>query len=161
MGLFDERDTVTPKKFLFAKNMVRNYSKAICRFCMSPLSKEYLEDIIRKFNFSVLPQEFIYFISKEKKTVESIPSLKKLLLITEQDSLKVAECKKIFIELGIIFIKFFSVKWIFSSRLSYKNVYIKFRYSFERRLKNPELFQHMNPYNYLKKINKGKTLNST
>jgi len=83
---FDERESVTPKKFLFAKNMVRNYSKAICKFCVSKVAEEYLVDILKKNNFKITPQDFLNYMNKEKKNVESIPTFKKLLIVEPRDS---------------------------------------------------------------------------
>merc|ERR1712023_169172 len=99
---------------------------------MAPTSAEYFHDLAKKFGFSFSFGEFQAYVKKERKSVESIPALKKLLTTDVMTSEREAQYKKLFIEMGIIFIKFYSVKWIYSSRLSYKHVYLKFRFMFER-----------------------------
>eukprot|EP00330_Aristerostoma_sp_ATCC50986_P006148 CAMPEP_0114592912 /NCGR_PEP_ID=MMETSP0125-20121206/14616_1 /TAXON_ID=485358 ORGANISM="Aristerostoma sp., Strain ATCC 50986" /NCGR_SAMPLE_ID=MMETSP0125 /ASSEMBLY_ACC=CAM_ASM_000245 /LENGTH=221 /DNA_ID=CAMNT_0001791785 /DNA_START=32 /DNA_END=697 /DNA_ORIENTATION=+ len=152
-----EGENLTPVQFLFSKNIVRNYSKAICRFILSPVSDEYMCDIIKKDNLQVNAKTFKDYIKLQRKSLDCIPALKKLLIVEEYDDIEMAHTKKLFVEMALIFIKYFSVKWIFNSRLSYKFAYLKFRFSFERRLKNPELFNHMNPFGYLKKLEKKKS----
>lgn len=49
--------------------------------------------------------------------------------------------KNIFQELAIIFMTDFSVNWIFSGRVFYKDIYLRVRHKMLRRIKHPELFR--------------------
>lgn len=63
-----------------------------------------------------------------------------MLIIHEYDSLELALFKKVFKELCIIFIKNYSVNWIFSGKIGHKDVHLHARAKMLRRIKHPEFF---------------------
>jgi hypothetical protein len=69
------------------------------------------------------------------------------------DSAQLAAFKRIYKRIGEIFIKFYSVNWIFNGRLNYKDAHLKFRNRMLRRLKNPDSFNHIKSFS--KKNKKG------
>jgi len=64
------------------------------------------------------------------------------LLVTSEDSAEVAAYKRVFQGLSIIFVKFFSVNWIFSGKLFNKLAHLQCRLKILRRIKNPEHFTY-------------------
>jgi hypothetical protein len=136
-------ETLTPVKSLCTKNIVKNYGKAICNFSYSQPGKEYLMKILKTHDISITIDEFFSFLSKKKDFIDSIQSFKELLLPNPNDTRAEADYKKLYQLIGEVFIKFFSVNWIFSSRLTYKDAHLKFRNKMLRRLKNPELFTYI------------------
>jgi len=129
---------VTSEKDRATKNIVKNYGKAICSFACSDLASPYLSPMLREHGVQL--KKFIEFIMKAKDGIESILSFRNYLLVTEEDSEETAKFKKIFSLISEVFIKYFSVNWIFSGRLTYKESHLKFRFKLLRRIKNPEAF---------------------
>lgn len=64
--------------------------------------------------------------------------LKNLLMVTATDSTKIAHFKILFKEIGIVFIKYFAINWIFGGRLRYKLPHVQYRYKMLRRVTHPE-----------------------
>jgi len=63
-----------------------------------------------------------------------------MVTIDTNDEEEIRNIKCLFKEMAEIFIKYFSVNWIFSGRLQYKKEHLKYRFNLLRRLRNPELF---------------------
>ncbi len=137
-------ETLTPVKSLCTKNIVKNYGKAICNFCFMDASKYYLEDLIKKYGVSL--QDFLDFLNSKKDSIDSIQSLKEMLIPYDDDSPALKAYKALYKDIGEIFIKYFSVNWIFNGRLTYKEAHLKFRYKMLRRLRNPEMFTHIKAF---------------
>jgi len=137
-------ETLTPVKSLCTKNIVKNYGKAICNFCFLDAAKTYLEDLVKREGVNM--EEFLNYLNSKKDSIDSIQSLKEMLIVYEDDDLPTRSYKVLFKEIGIIFIKYFSVNWIFNGRLTYKEAHLKFRFKMLRRLKNPELFTHIKAF---------------
>ncbi len=129
---------VTSEKDRATKNIVKNYGKAICSFACSELATPYLSPMLKEQGVQL--KKFIEFIMKAKDGIESILSFRNYLLVTEEDSEDTAKFKKVFSQISEVFIKYFSVNWIFSGRLTYKESHLKFRFKLLRRIKNPEAF---------------------
>jgi len=125
------------------KNIVKNYGRAICNFILSPVSRLYLDEIIRKDHSNILAERFISYINERKESIDCIERLKNLLIQREDDDEEEAAFKSIFKKLGEIFIKYFSVNWIYSGRLTYKQAHVDFRFKMLRRLRNPENFTYL------------------
>jgi len=136
-------DSISPKSVKATKNIVKNYGRAICIFIGSSVSHPYLEEMIQKEHQHVILENFIAYIDERKESLDCIDRLKNMLVITENDSTEEASYKALFKQIGVIFIKYFSVNWIFSGRLKYKKAHLAFRYKMLRRLKNPELFTYL------------------
>jgi len=121
------------------KNIAKNYGQAICSFILGEYSEEYLARECQAY--SIPKDKFKEFVRDRRNVIRGPDGLRYLLQIDEQfDSQEEANMKKIFQYLGIVFIKCFSVNWIFDSKLSYKEIYLKFRFKVLRRFQNPENF---------------------
>ena len=128
------------------KNIVKNYGRAICNFILSPVSRPYLNDIIHRDHKTIEIESFISYIQARKETIDCIERIKQMLIVTENDDEEEAAFKTIFKKIGEIFIKYFSVNWIFGGRLTYKQAHVAFRFKMLRRLRNPELFTHLKSF---------------
>ena len=127
-----------------SKNIVKNYGKALCSFASSSIAAPYLKDIIQKHGyFFVNTSAFMDYIKGKKEGVHSIESLRNLLVGNDDDSQEVKAYKKLFQEISIIFLKYFSVNWIFGGKLMHKKAHLKFRFKMLRRVKNPEHFTYL------------------
>ncbi len=123
------------------KNLVKNFGKAICNFINSHISLPYLEPLLKKEG--LLLKDFIDYFSQNKVTIEGLHKFRSLLLTFEDDSDQVKSFKKVFREIGEIFIKYFSVNWIYHGRVQYKEAHLKFRFKMLRRIRQPELFTYL------------------
>jgi len=128
-----------------SKNIVKNYGKALCAFSSSNIAVPYLESIIEKNGFpsNVKVTGFMSFIKAKKEAINSINSLRALLIRNEGDSNEVSAYKKIFQEASVIFLKYFVVNWIFSGKLMHKDAHLKFRFKMLRRIMDPEHFTYL------------------
>lgn len=131
---------------LSTKNIVKNYARAICNFVVSELALTYLEDLVKKESEKVTVQEFIGFVEERKGTIDSIKRFQKLLLITNDDEEKVRSFKRLFQAISKVFIKDFSINWIFDGKLKYKKEHIYFRFRMLRRIERPEMFTYLKPF---------------
>jgi hypothetical protein len=131
---------------LSTKNIVKNYARAICNFVVSQLAFPYLEDLVVKESENVTVQEFIEFVEERKGTIDSIKRFQKLLLITNEDEEKVRSFKRLFQAISKVFIKDFSINWIFDGKLKYKREHIFFRFRMLRRIERPEMFTYLKPF---------------
>lgn len=126
-----ERDRAT-------KNIVKNYGKAIASFASSTMAKPYLIPILEEHRVKV--DDFLEFASKAKESIESINTFRDVLLITDNDRPQTVKLRKVFAAISEVFIKFFSVNWIYSGRLTHKNSHLQFRFKLLRRIRSPESF---------------------
>jgi len=137
----EPKDEVTSaqkhNKILRSKNVFKNYTRAICNFIISDISNHYLLQLIEEFDFDI--EEFKAYIREKKEGIKGIIELRGLLVVQAKDTLRIVSFKRVFQRIAEIFIKYFSVNWIFSSKLEYKLDYLKFRYSILRRIKRPIL----------------------
>ena len=124
-----------------AKNIVKNFGRAIASFCLSEIALLYLEPLMMRK--SVVNESFKKFIYNAKDKIDSISTFRSLLLSEEVDSDEISAFKRIFQEMSIIFIKYFSVNWIFSSRLLNKIAHLNCRFKMLRRIMNPQYFTYL------------------
>jgi len=151
----DSRDSYKPRKDSFrqtsleakkeskvtsSKTIVKNFGKAMCAFAASELAMPYLKQIVEQ-GANVI-KSFQMYIKKKKNGVDSIESLRSLLLIGRGDGEEVMLYKKIFQEVSIIFIKYFSVNWIFQGKMAHKQAHLRARFKMLRRVQNPEYFTY-------------------
>ena len=148
-----EGDRCTSEKIRSTKNVVKNYGKAICSFAISELAIIYLEPMIQKEGVSI--EDFVDFVQNIKETIDSIQTFRAVLMISDDDSAFVKAFKRIFVLIGEVFIKYFSVNWIFSGRITHKEAHLKFRFKMLRRIKSPENFVSIQK---LRKGSKSKSL---
>jgi len=123
------------------KNIVINFGKAIASFASSDLATPYLENIVQKEG--ILLSDFTDYIRQAKESIGGIDSFRHLLLVTEQDDAKTSALKRTLSQIGVVFIKFFSVNWICHGRVTHKIVYLKYRNKMLRRIQRPEFFTYI------------------
>jgi len=123
------------------KNIVKNYGRAFASFALSNLSLRYLEEILKDKKITIT--EFREFVISRKEGIDGISSLREMLLVHNLDAEKIALSKKIFQEISIIFIKFFSVNWVFDSKVGNKIAHLKSRFKMLRRIRDPEHFTYL------------------
>ena len=133
--------TKTSYEALCIKNLAKNYGRAICNFILSSLCDPYLLPEVEKKQVNL--KNFKNYIKDKKNTLDGVEDFRELLLIKGNETPAVQNYKALFQLLGIIFVKYFSVNWIFSGKLSYKQVYLNYRFKILRRIKNPELFTYI------------------
>lgn len=127
-----------------SKNIIKNYGKALCSFVSSKLAMPYIESVIAQKDYhfvkvSMLMQHF----KVQKEKINSIESLRKLLIPNEDDTEEMKAYKDIFREVSIIFLKYFSVNWIYGGKLMHKRAHLKFRFKMLRRIQKPEQFTYL------------------
>lgn len=128
------------------KNIVKNYARAICNFISMDIAQEYIDDLAAKFQCDSI-DEFKSFVFHNKESVDCIQRFKSMILTTKHDCAKLVVFKKMFQAIGELFIKYFSVNWIYSGRLKHKKAHLAFRFKMLRRLKNPHLFTYLKSFN--------------
>jgi len=127
------------------KNIVKNYGRAMITFALSDMSTLYLNRILSPEDGTV--KEFRKYLEREKESLNSIRSLREMLLPLEHDTPKTANFKVVFQKISEIFLKFFSVNWIFNSKINEKSLHLKYRLKFLRRIRNPEHFTYLESFN--------------
>jgi len=120
------------------KNIAKNFGRAICSFTVSSTSDDYLIPITEKegVNLSL----FREYIEQRKEEINGIEGFRRLLLVDPADPPDIQQYKRCFQKIAEVFMKYFSVNWIFSGRLSYQMLYLKLRFKILRRIQHPELF---------------------
>jgi hypothetical protein len=124
-----------------SKNIVKNYGRAMSSFAYSEISQPYLEPLAQEENVTV--SGFHEWIQNNKENIDGIERLRWLLIVTPKDTMVIAAYKRIFQRLCVIFLKFFSVNWIYSGKLTHKQVHLNYRFKMLRRVKNPEMFTYL------------------
>jgi len=133
------RSPRSPSEDLSHKNVAKNFGRAICNFILSDLADPYIVSI-EECSVSEI-KAFKKYIQDKKDGLSGVVELRALLLIQNKDSEKIAKFKRIFQKVAEIFIKYFSVNWIFSGKLTYKMEYVKYRNKLLRKIRNPELLK--------------------
>jgi len=123
------------------KNISKNYGRAICSFALSPLALPYLGKILEEEGVSL--EDFINYIKEIKGTIDGLLHFRSIILVNKNDGPEVIRAKRAFVGVSEVFIKYFSVNWIYNSRVFHKEAHLKFRFKVLRRIKNPELFTYL------------------
>jgi len=123
------------------KNIAKNFGKAICNFAVSPLAEPYLLPLLNKEGIDIA--FFKGYLSGIKSDIDGLFKFRSLLIIVEEESAEVQATKRVFRDLGEVFIKYFSVNWIFHGRVIHKKAHLKYRFKMLRRIRNPELFTYL------------------
>jgi len=124
-----------------AKNIVKNYGRALANFASSNLALPYLTVLYRNEESRI--KDFRKFIAAKKKQARCIKGLRNLLIAQDDDTEAIASFKGVFKDLSVIFIKCFSVNWIFSGKLCDKITHLKYRFKILRRIRDPEHFTYL------------------
>ena len=131
----------TPEKIRCTKNIVKNYGRAIAKFACSEMALPYLIPIINERGIEYA--DALAFFTKAKTQIQGIDTFRALVLVYPHDDAKEEAFKITFQKIGEAFIKYFSVNWIFHSKIVHKSTYLKYRFKMLRRLNNPELFTYL------------------
>jgi len=123
------------------KNIIKNYARAMVNFAMSKMALPYLKKILREEGVDL--EGFRDYMTKNREEVTSIKTLRELLLIDEGEEAQVAGYKRVFVKISVVFVKFFSVNWIYNSKVSDKLTHLKYRFKVLRRIKEPEHFTYL------------------
>jgi len=126
-----------------SRNIIKNYSRALTTFALSSMALSYLETIIQREGSILTLKDFLDFVKENKKRVNCIKNLREMLLVSPYDDKKIACMKKVFKKICEIFLKFFSVNWIYNSKISDKMMHMKYRFKMLRRVRNPEFFTYL------------------
>ena len=54
--------------------------------------------------------------------------------------------KRVFKAIGIIFIRDFTVNWVYNSKIADKLTHLKYRFKMLRRVQNPEFFTYLEDF---------------
>lgn len=123
-----------------SKNIVKNYGKAMCSFAGSKLALPYLELSSGKKWFNI--DAFQKHARSQMRGLDSLQSVQALFYVRRNDNEDLITFKKVFQEISIIFIKYFSVNWIFQGRMSHKEAHLRARFKMLRRVREPEYFTY-------------------
>jgi len=123
-----------------AKNIVKNFARAMVIFAISKLAIPYISHKLKELNLDL--KDFQHYLAQRKENMDGISSLRALLLVESFDEPEVAAIKEAFQFTAEIFIKYFSVNWIYNSKLGDKLVHVKARYKILRRIRKPEYFTY-------------------
>jgi len=126
---------------LATKNIVKNYGKAICTFAVSHLALPYLHEIVGKHGLSVA--EFVGYINTIKDSIDGLYRFRSIIMADKGDSEDLKAKKRVFVAISEVFIKNFSVNWIFHSKVFHKQAHLRFRFKMLRRIQNPQLFTYL------------------
>ena len=108
------------------------------------LAIPYLKIIIdQHYKGKVQAHYFQRSIRSKKRKIVNIITLRDLLLIRPENTEKEVIYKKLFAEMCEIFIKYFSVNWIFGGKMKLRDEHLKFRFKMLRRIRNPEYFTYL------------------
>lgn len=129
------------KMSLVTKNIIKNYGRAIANFASSDLSLPYIESYCKKHPLDV--EKFIDYCLIVRDQIQSIETFKDAFISYTCDTPEVMEYKKLFQELAVVFMKYFSVNWIFQGKMLYKEDYLKFRGALIRRIQDPDSFIYL------------------
>jgi len=126
------------------KNIVKNYARAMVNFALSGIATAMVENLLAKEKpLNVNLRGFRKFMEEQKEEVTSIRRLRELLLPCGQDSETLAGYKRVFKAIGMVFIRDFSVNWIYNSKVGDKLTHVKYRFKMLRRVQNPEFFTYI------------------
>ena len=123
------------------KTVVKNYGKAIASFAISSIATFYLIPLVEQYSVNL--QCFVDYITSLKDSIVGIDTFRASLLPKEDDKEEIVAYKRLFREIGVIFVKYFSVNWIFSGKMKNRKVHLMMRFKMLRRLMNPEYFTYL------------------
>ena len=123
------------------KNIVKNYGRAISAFALSKLAAPYLDKVLENEGLTI--QQFTRYITQIRGKIDGLTHFRSTILIAQDDNSDIAANKRAFIAISEVFIKYFSVNWIYNSRVFHKEAHLKFRFKMLRRIQRPELFTYL------------------
>jgi len=137
------KSSSSKREFQSNKNIVKNYARAMINFSLSATAIPYLNRILKNEIKEVNLNDFRMYMQEQKEDITSIKNLRELLLVRWEEDDTVSTFKRVFKEICVVFVKFFSVNWIYSSKINDKVTHVKYRFKILRRIRNPELFTYL------------------
>ena len=132
------------QKPLSPKNIMKNYSRAFANFALSTAAQPYVNLSTEEHN--VTKASFNRFIRKDKHKMNCIQNLRNKLLIFPDDTHGMARCKRVFQSVCVAFVKYFSVNWIYNSKVNDKLTHLKYRFKILRRVQDPQHFTYLKEF---------------
>jgi len=114
------------------KNIAKNYGRAIANFAASSLAMPYIEDMFQ--SDEVLKASFREYALSMRDFIQNLETLRDAMVAHSYDSEMLITFKAAFQKAAEVFMKYFSVNWIFSGKLLYKHEYLKQRGKILRRV---------------------------
>ena len=121
-----------------SSNIFRNYGRAICTFIASKVGAPYLFPLLDKEELD--KRTFLAYITEIKDNISDLLSFRSILLLRAKGPAEVEAYKRVFKEMSGIFVKYFSVNWIYSGKILQKEAHLKFRFKVLRRINSPDFF---------------------
>jgi len=132
------------KRHLSGDNIMKNYGRAMTNFALSTTARSSLVVITAKYRVSL--QDFNDYIRSKKKSANCIKQIRKMLPIDGEENEEDFILRKVFQEISIVFLKFFSVNWLYSSKIAEKTQHLKYRFKILRRVQNPRYFTYLKDF---------------
>ncbi len=127
-----------------SSNIMKNYARAMVNFAISPLAAPYLEEFLE--GKLLTAEAFKECLDSKKLTTNCISNFRELLLIKEGDSQETQEFKSVFGGICDVFLRRYSINWIYHSKISDKKGHLKCRGKILRRVQQPEFFTYLVPF---------------
>lgn len=126
------------------KNIAKNFGKAICNFSLSLIAMPYLQPFLKEEGIEL--SDFTDYINKTKNKIDGLMTFRSALIHRDGDTREVRGSKIVFKKIGEVFVKYFSVNWIFHGKVVHKKAHLKFRFKMLRRIQQPEQFTYLRRY---------------
>lgn len=123
------------------QNIIKNYARAFTNFALSPMSLNYSK--IALIEHGITLKEFQSFMYQHRTKINCIKGLREVLLTKLSDSKKMLGSKKVFGYLCGMFLKYFAVNWLYSSKIEDKLIHLSYRFKILRRVRSPEHFTYL------------------
>jgi len=136
---------ISSKKNISGDNIMKNYGRAMANFALSSMAQNYLVPILSNLNITL--SSFHNYISTRKKSANCIKQLRAMLPLGFDSAEEDVNFKKAFQQICIIFLKFFCVNWLYSSKIAEKIAHLKYRFKILRRVRNPQYFTYLKDFN--------------
>jgi len=135
---------IRSKKEGTCQNIIKNYSRAFTNFALSSAAQPYLKPTLLEQGLTL--EEFNLYINRNKSKINCIKNLRNALFIKSNDSEKMRANKRTFQKICEVFLKYFSVNWVFNSRVDNKKTHLEYRFKILRRVRQPEYFTYLEGY---------------
>jgi len=117
------------------QSLMKNIAKALVMFILSELAPPYLDQIQRTDNENFEIVSFLDYIKTQREYVNHLKCFKSLFFSSNGENESEVIYKRVCRKMAIIFLKYFSVNWIFQSKLSNKQAYLRVRFKLLRQIR--------------------------
>jgi len=133
-----KRNSDARRHKLANKNIIKNFGRAIANFAASDIAFPYLEPLLKEKNVNW--KDFVHYALSMRDFIQNIETFRDSMLRNEYEPKEKEDYKEFFRMAAEIFMKYFSVNWVFTGKMLYKMEYLKIRGALLRRIKNPSSF---------------------